>query len=256
MAYLRTGYAIVIYSGVCCHCRARIVHFCNTYPCYAMSICLFEDFSISTLLPLTHVNPDFDLRSGIFTLRERIGRCFPDDALQLYTRLGLVEVMRERSGLPVNEELDADLFISGSTILLPELVEAIRDNRGENAVFAHEGVFLAACVRDTAVREKLYHWLKTSLLREELVHGPNHDIDLMSFGVPIVEVETRAFRFPWDLLSNNTALLEADAAFYRLGTVESEASIASSAELVHSERMYVAAEVCIGAGAILDATDG
>ena len=111
-------------------------------------------------------------------------------------------------------------------------------------------------MRDTAVREKLYHWLKTSLLREELVHGPNHDIDLMSFGVPIVEVEARAFRFPWDLLSHNTALLEADAAFYRLGTVESEASIASSAELVHPERIYVAAEVCIGAGAILDATDG
>lgn len=221
-----------------------------------MSICLFEDFSISTLLPLTHVNPDFDLRSGIFTLRERIGKYFSDEALQLYTRLGLVEVMKERSGLSVNEEHEANLFISGNAILRPALVEVIRRHREKNVLFVHDGELLAVSARDSDVRTKLYQWLKTGLLREELVHWPTHDLDLSSFGIPIVEVDAGAFRYPWDLLAQNTTLLEDDAVFFALGTVDASASVASSAELVHSEGIHVAADARIGAGAILDATDG
>jgi hypothetical protein len=68
-----------------------------------MSICLFEDFSIASLLPLTHLQADFDLRSGIFTSRERVQTGFRDEELCLLVRLGLVDVMRERTGLRVNE---------------------------------------------------------------------------------------------------------------------------------------------------------
>jgi UDP-N-acetylglucosamine diphosphorylase/glucosamine-1-phosphate N-acetyltransferase len=221
-----------------------------------MSICLFEDFSISTLLPLTHVNPDFDLRSGIFTLRERIERIFVNEPIQLYTRLGLVEVMKERSGLPVNDDISANLFVNGSAVLLPATVEQFREHREDDALFVHDGVLIGATVAGEALREKLLNWLKSGLIREELVRRANWSIDLQAFDAPVIEVEAGAFRYPWDLLSWNTQLLNNDADFFALGTVAPTAVLASSAELVAEHRIYVGPDARVGAGAIIDASDG
>ncbi len=221
-----------------------------------MSICLFEDFSISTLLPLTHVHPDFDLRSGIFTPRERLVQYFDQESLHLFTRMGLAPVMAERSGLPVNETSEADLFISGCAHLRPSLVHLIRESRLQDRLFVHGGRLVAATVASSALRGKLHSWLHSGLLREELVHQPGAPPDLPLFDAEIVEVEQAPFTYPWDLIEHNTELLRDDAAFFTLGTVGDSAAIAASAEMIVPDNIFVGTDVRIGAGAILDATDG
>ena len=221
-----------------------------------MSICLFEDFSISTLLPLAHVQADFDLRSGIFTLRERLGMYFAGEDVQLFTRMRLAEVMAERSGLVVNREGQADLFISGSALLRPTLVHQLRESRGENRLFVHGQRIVAATVADEALRTQLYGWLREGLLREELVHHPHGSVDLARFSAERVDVEEAPFTYPWDLLSANTRLLLDDTAFFPLGTVDGSARVASSAELVSPGAVHIGAGASIGAGVVLDATDG
>ncbi|MBN1447627.1 MAG: hypothetical protein JXA28_06820 [Bacteroidetes bacterium] len=221
-----------------------------------MSICLFEDFSISTLLPLTHLHPDFDLRSGVFTLRERVGQYFENEALALFTRMGLSEVMAERTSLPVNNPTEPDVFINGSAILRSTLVHAIRESRGEDHLFTHHGILLAATVVSDQLREKLYSWLKTGLIREELVHSPHSHSSLEDFPAPLSEVEHGAFRFPWDLITWNRTLLEEDADFFMPGTVHPSANLATSVELIAADRIFIGADVRIGAGAVIDATDG
>jgi UDP-N-acetylglucosamine diphosphorylase/glucosamine-1-phosphate N-acetyltransferase len=221
-----------------------------------MAICLFEDVSISTLLPLTHVNPDFDLRSGIFTLRTRLLQYFDREPMQLYTRMGLAPVMEERSGLPVNHRDAADLFVSGSAVLRPEMVHRIRAHRGQDRVFVHGGRMMAATVASDALREKIYAWLTSGLLREELVHHPGTLPDLERFEADIEELPTAPFTYPWDLLSHNTQLLLDDAAFFPLGHVDDSAGVANSAELVRPGDISVGADARIGPGAVLDASDG
>jgi UDP-N-acetylglucosamine diphosphorylase/glucosamine-1-phosphate N-acetyltransferase len=221
-----------------------------------MSICLFEDFSISTLLPLTHVNPDFDLRCGIFTPRERIHKYFDQETLRLYTRMGLVDVMTERSGLAVNTQDGSDLFLSGCAVLRPKLVQQIRENSGKDTLFVDGERLIAATVGSDAFRDRLYAWLKAGLLREELVHRPGGLPDFERFDAEVQEVRHSSFTFPWDLIANNTALLEDDAAFFPLGTIDAAANLAASAELIAAGNIHVGADARIGAGAILDASDG
>ncbi len=221
-----------------------------------MAICLFEDLSISTLLPLTHLHPDFDLRCGIFTGRERVQQYFAGERLSLYSRMGLVDVMAERSGLPVNTADAADLYISGTALLRPALAHALREHRGKDMVFASGNTVLAVSAASDDVREKFQHWLKTGLLREELSSSPHSHPELTAFGAPVTQVETDALRYPWDLIERNGSMIEADAAFFMLGTVDPMAQIASSAELVHPERIFIGPDTRIGPGAILDATDG
>lgn len=221
-----------------------------------MSICLFEDLSISTLFPLTHLQPDFDLRCGVFTGRERVQKYFAGEELVLFTRMGLVDVMKERSGLPVNTGGAADLYIAGTTLLLPPLAHAIRQFRGKDMLFAAGDVLLAASAVSDGLNEKVQHWLKTALLREELSSSSHRRPDLADFETPVTQVDGAMLRYPWDLIEHNGAMIGSDAEFFMLGTVDPTARLASSAELVNPGRVFIGPDVSIGAGAVLDATDG
>ncbi|MBE0644523.1 MAG: transferase [Bacteroidetes bacterium] len=221
-----------------------------------MAICLFEDLSISTLLPLTHLHPDFDLRCGIFTGRERVLQYFAGEKLLLSTRMGLVDVMSERTGLPVNTSDGADLYISGTALMRPALAHAIREHRGEDRLYTSGGILLAATVVSQALREKIHHWLKTGMLREELSSSSHSRPDLKEFAAPILEVESEALCFPWELIDRNASMIEADADFFMLGTIDPMGHMAASAELIRAERIFVGPDARIGAGSILDATEG
>ena len=50
------------------------------------SICLFEGLYYSRLLPLVYFRPQYDLRCGILTLREKTVRTFPDIEISLHCR--------------------------------------------------------------------------------------------------------------------------------------------------------------------------
>jgi len=63
-----------------------------------MKIVLFEDSGFENLYPLTYLRPVFELRCGAFTLRERIGRKFPEATLYVETREALRELATESYG--------------------------------------------------------------------------------------------------------------------------------------------------------------
>lgn len=220
-----------------------------------MAICLFEDLSTSTLLPLTHLHPDFDLRCGIFTGRERAQQYFAGETLMLFTRMGLAAVMSERSGLPVNNGR-ADLYLNGTLLLHAALVHVIREHRGEDMVFVSGDTLIAVSVATDALQEKMQQWLKTALLREELTPSAQGGFDPAEFGAPVTRIDATLLRFPWDLIDHNGAAIGADAEFFMLGTVDPLAHLSLSAELVHPERIFIGPDAVVGAGVVLDASDG
>lgn len=221
-----------------------------------MAICLFEDYSISTLLPLTHLHPDFDLRCGMFTGRERVERYFPDEALSPFTRRALVDVFAERTGLSVNAEAHQDLFIRGNVLLRSGLVEQIRAHRDRDMLFLNNGEMIAATVVSEHLREKLLHSIDAGLTRRAAspttirLSGWNDDV------LPTLEVEADLLRFPWDIIEHNESMLQHDAEFHALGSIEATAQIAASAELVDEEAIFVADGARISSGVVLDASEG
>ena len=130
-----------------------------------MALCLFEDLSISTLLPLTHINPDFDLRCGIFSARERLQAFFPGEEYDYFVRMGLVEVVSQRIGSTVNTPGEGiDLFINGTVMLDQGLVDLLMDQRGRDCVIVSGDVLVACTVASEEMRSRFLSWLKAGLL--------------------------------------------------------------------------------------------
>ncbi len=221
-----------------------------------MAICLFEDLSISALLPLTHLHPDFDLRCGIFTGRERVQQYFAGESLLLCTRSSLAGAMAERSGMPVNTEAAADLYISGSALLRPPLVHAIREHRGEDMLFAAGDRLLAATVVSAALQEEIQRSLVTRSRTQVLSPAATHGFAPADFSAPVFQVDAEVLRYPWDLIGANAMMLDADAEFFMLGEIDALAQVSASAELVRMGGIFIGPDARIGAGAVLDASEG
>lgn len=221
-----------------------------------MALCLFEDHSIPALLPLTHLHPDFDLRCGIFTGRERAQQYFAGESLLLRTREGLAGAMAERSGLPVNAETPADLYISGAALLRPPLVHAIREHRGEDMLFAAGDTLVAATAASATLQGEIQRWLDSGSMRGNPSPEAGRRFTQAEFSAPVSIVENEILRYPWDLIEANGTMLDADAEFFMLGEVDPSAHIAVTAEFVQTERIFIGPEARIGAGVVIDASEG
>jgi len=221
-----------------------------------MSICLFEDCSISTLLPLTYVQPDFDLRCGIFTPRERLARRFPDASLSLFVRPELTEVMAERTGLTVNSVNDATLFVNGRALLDASLLDRINASMGSDVVFVNGGVMIAATAASEAFRTELFAWLRSRSGVEASSATGIPTAAIEHHRVKLTDVQCQLISYPWDLIEYNVPMLEEDAACFPLGVIESDAMVDPTAVLSVKDRMYIAAGVTIAPGVVLDASEG
>ncbi len=222
-----------------------------------MALCLFEDLSISTLLPLTHIVPDFDLRCGIFSARERSRDFFPEDEHLFYVRMGLVDAVSQRIGAPVNNPNDEiDLFINGTVLLDRKLVDLLKKHRGQNCVIVSGDVLVACTVADREMRDIFLSWLKAELLRQELAGGGQRRDSLLDGFAERVVYEALTINFPWHPIEYNSRMLRQDAEHFALGTVAETASIASSAVMEGREQLFVCTGAKIGAGCVIDATDG
>jgi UDP-N-acetylglucosamine diphosphorylase / glucose-1-phosphate thymidylyltransferase / UDP-N-acetylgalactosamine diphosphorylase / glucosamine-1-phosphate N-acetyltransferase / galactosamine-1-phosphate N-acetyltransferase len=220
-----------------------------------MTICLFEENSSGTLLPLTHINADFELRCGIFTPLERVRAAFPEARVLLSARLALADALAGRHGLAVNTRLDeADLFLSGRVLLDAAFLEALASLRGSDAVLESDGVTLAVAASSAEARAAITLHLRTALLRGELTGG---HATAPPRGMPadVRVVDAPVILHPWDLIEHNAAMLRADARFAPPG-VHATARISASAEIVAPENVSIGIGAVIGPGVVIDAGEG
>jgi UDP-N-acetylglucosamine diphosphorylase / glucose-1-phosphate thymidylyltransferase / UDP-N-acetylgalactosamine diphosphorylase / glucosamine-1-phosphate N-acetyltransferase / galactosamine-1-phosphate N-acetyltransferase len=209
-----------------------------------MEICLFEDTIHPVLLPLTHAQPDFDLRCGAFTVRERTAAEFADAELSLQVRPFLAEVMRERSGLAVNERRDSvTLFLNGCALPDRGTFDAIRARLDLDCIFSSGGRVVACTTPGKVFRAAVQEALEKGGLPPDAA------------GATGVAVESPTLTHPWDIIEANPALLVSDRQYFPSG-VNSSAELAASAELIGSRLISVGSGVRIGSGVVLDATDG
>lgn len=220
-----------------------------------MSICIFEDVSISSLLPLTHVQADFDLRCGIFTALERAQAHFAGEDVRLYSRMGLAAVLRERHGLPVNEAGASRLFLNGRLLLDASLVELLK-NTAEDAIFLHDGVPVAIVAESDRMRSSIHAWLTATSLKEELTASAVHDARPDMRDARIIQHPSRLLTWPWDIIEHTPSLLLDDAARFPLGSIHASAECANSVELVAPKAIHIAAESRVRSGVVLDASEG
>ena len=171
---------------------------------------LFEDGYAEYLIPLTYTRPVFELRSGIYTLRERIEATLKKAGLT--DSLELLLVRNELAGpysrilrkYRVNEIPYQDeelVLINGRLVLTDDILDIISLPKS-NLVLTHE-------------REILLIKLSRRIVKEmgEILSKPLGDevLDLLRRSVEIVEVsKPMLVRALWDLIDMNKDLIEID----------------------------------------------
>ena len=161
-------------------------------------ICLFEDQYFRRLLPLVYTRPVYDLRCGMLTLREKVGKRYPGATVQLHARGYLADLLREQNpGTTVNQvEGRGCLFLNGRLVASGELSRQIPLD-GPDALYVSGEFLLAARISGTSL----------DALRSRLPEFPG----VSAFpGLPKTELSLKMVSYPWDLVNFNGAEIVSD----------------------------------------------
>ncbi|MFH0733665.1 MAG: GlmU family protein [bacterium] len=209
------------------------------------SICIFEGIYYKRLLPLVYMRPEYDLRCGILTLREKIQRSYPDIPVTLHCRGYLTETMKENNpGFLINEiNGKSCLFVNGRTLADSSFIEKIPLD-GDDILYVNSDQIIAARVSGT----------KLDILK----HSLNDVFTLSDFSDLFkVEIDVKLISYPWDLIYNNGKAIIDDFNWIvtdKKNTIRGK--IYEGAYLLNKENIFVDDGAVVKPGAVLDAESG
>lgn len=210
------------------------------------SICIFEGLYYSRLLPLVYFRPQYDLRCGILTLREKIINSYPGIDISLHCRGYLHDTLAlQNPGLRINEISGKScLFINGRVIADEKFKEQI-PLEGKDELFVTGDSIVAARV--------------SGIKLTELKHQLNDLFSLSDFNDLVkTEVDVKVVNYPWDLIANNGDQIAAD--FFLL-TKDIKGSkikgkVYDGAFLLNEKNIFIGEGAKVKPGVVLDAESG
>lgn len=212
-----------------------------------MHLCLFEDASSNTLLPLTYFRPVYDLRCGMFSLRERIVRILRPARISLLVRGYLAGLLREENPhVEINDvSSDACLFVNGRVIMTSELGRRLQKMK-EDAIIVAQGEIVAIRLSGENLRKS-----RSSTYEDA--------IDLSNItGIETTDVTASLVRYPWDLIYAAESVMATDYSLLagKSNGIHRSAAIHKSASLLQKKNIHIGKRSIIGAGSVLDASNG
>lgn len=209
------------------------------------SICIFEGINYKRLLPLVYTRPEYDLRCGILTLREKIINSFPGIPFSLHCRGYLVETMKENNpNIPINEIIgDSCLFVNGRVLADSSFANKIKLD-GDDILYVNADQIVAARVSGS----------KLDILKNAL-----NDLFTLSDFSDLFreEVDVKLIAYPWDIINNNGKAIIDD--FYRITKNRSNninGTVYQGAFLLNPDNIFIEEGAKIKPGAVLDAESG
>ena len=208
------------------------------------AICIFEDNRFRQLYPLTLTRPVFDLRCGIFSLKEKLLRRFPHKSVYLLCRKYLGEIVKnQHPDVAINELPDEStkycLFINGRLLADAEFLNRLEM---DELIYTHKGTIVAA--------------LLGAGNRQRLIVNKHNIVDFKETkDVQTVEIKANLINYPWDLVHQNSKQIEADFTDLNEGG-QSLGNVSKDAILLNIPNIRIGINSVIKAGAVLDAEHG
>jgi UDP-N-acetylglucosamine diphosphorylase/glucosamine-1-phosphate N-acetyltransferase len=166
----------------------------------AETVILFEDEGYRPFLPLVYTRPVFDLRCGIFTLRERLSALLGAPAAAI-TRPHLAALYGAgRWPLGLLSASAPVTFVNGRALDLGWL-RGLLDARVDTVYVAEAGAGVLA--PQTLLGARLSPALASAILLDLLEQRAAFALDELRRFARVVEVEGRQLTFPWDLITAN-----------------------------------------------------
>ena len=210
------------------------------------SICIFEDLYFTRLLPLVYFRPQYDLRCGILTLREKVLNRFPDIPVTLHCREYLSDVVKFQNPKFNVNIIDGNscLFINGKVIADANFRDKISLD-GKDKLYVKGDTIAAAKVSGDKL-DSLKHQLSDVFTLS--------DFDDMAKE----EIDANVINYPWDLIANNGRQIIEDFKLLT-GTINEskiKGQIYEGAYLINKENIFIDEGSKIKPGAVLDAEEG
>ncbi len=211
-----------------------------------MHLCLFEDTLVQNFLPLVHLRPVYDLRSGMFTLRERTINYLSPSSLTLFVRGYIASLVRdENPGIAVNViPTDACLFVNGRCIMTPAFAKVLKKTSPAECLFISNNEVVAARLGKERLR-KLKSQPSADVLDFEALDGVEH-----------VAVDAGLVQYPWDLMYSTTAIFRDDFGLLVSKGAARKGNVHKSAILVGKKQISIGKRSRIDPAVVLVADEG
>lgn len=208
-------------------------------------LCIFEDEGFRNLLPLTYLNPVYDLRCGILTLREKITARFSNKKIILHTRGYLQECVEERNlKTPVNKfEQENILFINGRLLIGNDSATQIKKLKENSLLLGNDNSMVAANLSGQ------YLQLVVDSHSEFIRFHDLVDINRIESGIGLI-------KYPWELVNANGNEIENDFVLITNKARQNDLKKKSLVEFRNKKRIFISKNAIIEPFVFLDASDG
>jgi UDP-N-acetylglucosamine diphosphorylase / glucose-1-phosphate thymidylyltransferase / UDP-N-acetylgalactosamine diphosphorylase / glucosamine-1-phosphate N-acetyltransferase / galactosamine-1-phosphate N-acetyltransferase len=211
-----------------------------------MKICIFEDKGFKNFLPLVYLRPVYELRSGVFSLREKIERLFPGTTIVLHSRKELADLLREENpGRRVNTFPNENCwFVNGRLLANAGLRRLMMKHPRRSTTFVSNHDVAAAYVRKSDMAGIARH-----------LEGRVADDSLFGSFLKITYDGTLV-GYPWDLIHSSPAEIRNDMEGRSGIRTAGKSRVYRGSHLLNRKNIVLGSGCIIKPGAVLDAEDG
>jgi UDP-N-acetylglucosamine diphosphorylase/glucosamine-1-phosphate N-acetyltransferase len=221
------------------------------------TVILFEDEGYRPFLPLVYTRPLFDLRCGIFTLRERVAALLGRQPAAIARPHLAVPYGAGRWPLGLLSASAPITLVNGRALDIGWLVELL-GAPVDTVYVAEAGPGLLAPM--TLLGARLSPALASAVLLDLLEQRAAAALDELRRFARVVEVEARQLAFPWDLITANGEQIARDLPLLaaRAGwPTAADHPIADRSVVIHNPaQVYLHPSARLDGPLVLDARDG
>lgn len=206
------------------------------------NICIYEDETYKNLLPLVYLQPVYDLKCGILSIREKIENYFAGSKLILHSRKTLQNLLRKNNpDINVNSfKDDKILFINGRLLPEEKIIEKLKSIKSD-IIFQNKDTVVAAFLSGNNLKNFAEN-------QSDLMDG------FTALDIEKVNVDAELFRYPWDLISANNEEIKKD--FKLLVNKNEEPKNYIGVHFIKCKDIFIGNEVIIKPNVVIDAEDG
>ena len=174
-----------------------------------MKYVIFEDSKFENLYPLNLLRASFDVKAGVFSMKERIERYLPvGTSVMLYVRDEIFDLTKVNNTNPINEIPDEDtIFLNGRVVYSQKILDWVTKNMSMNSVINFEDTIVAAKISIDEInirKSKLSFCMNNDFFSDlKIINNTNYEFQ------NIFEI----INYPWDILRSLDVNLGFDLSF-------------------------------------------
>lgn len=213
-----------------------------------MKFVIFEDENYKNLHPLNLMRASFDIKTGVYSIKERIiNYLSQDDEFYLYTRPELKDLVAAKTNLPVNEHVKGDaVFLNGRVIFTQKILRWIKKSLSEDSMIESGGCVVAAKFSEA---ELVKRTANSFIIGKSFFDGLKKVNNLNYNFEHIFDV----INYPWDIIKSLDINLGYDLSYMLEKVSGSEKNPDVS---IDYENNYVSPKAKIYPGVVLDTAGG